>query len=233
MLMFYRYALASLIALFIVTLTACSTIPQQTPAQVGEILRNSQVTVNTIAQPIALAERTKAQALGNMVVSSIVGSVAGSAGSANSAQAMQANMNIAQSFSRELNRALPDVCKVEAGKGADLLLAKKLSDYFAEKTKDSANETYIIYVKPLQWELAYISMLTSQDYALNYHFQIGINKIEEGQQKPFYGYNCAGSASDKMPLDVWKENTYAQVNKNAEVIVNQCVDNYLRTIGLQ
>lgn len=85
---------------------------------------NSHIVVSPISKPAQLAERTKAQAIGNFVVSSVAGSVAGSAGDARKMQQLQSNMNIGQTFGRELSKALPDSYGVSAGKGADLALAK-------------------------------------------------------------------------------------------------------------
>ncbi len=85
---------------------------------------NSHIVVAPIAKPAQLAERTKAQEIGNFVVSSVAVSVAGSAGDARNMQQLQNNMNIGQTFGRELSKALPDSYAVGAGKGADLALAK-------------------------------------------------------------------------------------------------------------
>jgi hypothetical protein len=162
----YQFTLSSLIAFAV---TACSTTPAISEDALRETLLNSNVVVAPITKPAQLAERTKAQAIGNFVVSSVVGSVAGSAGDARNLQQLQNNMQIGQAFSRELSRALPDSYTVSDGKGADLALAKKLFDYFDNRpsaTAKASRELTITVNTPL-WELGYVSFLTSQDYAVN------------------------------------------------------------------
>jgi hypothetical protein len=228
---FFRYTpLAA--ALF---MTACSTTPTMSKAQLSDTLKTSAVKVLPINQPISLAERTKAQAIGKMVVSSVVGSVAGSAGSANSPQRFQENIEFGQTLTQQLNQSLPDSYKVEDGKGADLALSKKLSDYFAGKTQMPAETKagYTLSVKSVQWELAYISLLTSQDYALNYQFNIDLEENKDNKPKLVSSHQCQGSSTEEMPLEAWQASHYAAVDKSAEIIVAKCFNEYLNSVGLQ
>lgn len=227
----YRFILSELLAFAV---TACSTTPVTSQDALRDAVMNSNVVVAPISKPAQLSERTKAQAIGNFVVSSLVGSVAGSAGDASNFQQFQNNMEIGRAFSRELSRALPDSYAVSAGTGADLALAKKLSDYFGNRPWASvpAGRDLTIAVNTPLWELGYVSFLTSQDYALNYSLQVILLEQKEGKQQVIKTVNCGSSATDKMPLDNWKAENYKAVNASAEIIVNQCFNRFLAEFGL-
>lgn len=169
----HALALPVLLAL---TISACSTTPVTSQHALREAVLSSRVIVTPIAKPAQLSERTKAQAIGNFVVASVAGSVAGSAGNAANPQQFQNNMDIGRTFGNELSKALPTSYTVGAGQGADLALAKKLSDYFSSKTSPSAtaDRELSIAVNAQLWELGYVSFLTSQDYALNYQLQVSV-----------------------------------------------------------
>jgi len=228
----YKLTLSALLAL---TATACSTTPLTSKDALKDTILNSHIVVAPIAKPAQLAERTKAQAIGNFVVSSVAGSVAGSAGDARNMQQLQNNMNIGQTFGRELSKALPDSYAVSAGKGADLALARKLSDYFDNRSPASASagrELTIAVNTPL-WELGYVSFLTSQDYALNYHLQVTLLEQKEGKRQAIKTVSCGSTAKEKMPLENWKAENYKAVDASAAVIVNECFGRFLAETGLQ
>ena len=166
-------------------LSACATNTtiSATPDEIRNKIQRTHVAVLPIAQPAQLTEKTKAQAVGNFILSSVVSSVAGSAGGASNAQQFQANVNIANTFGNELSKALPTSYSVASGKGADLALAKKLSDYFVKSNPSlspAVQELSIAVSAPL-WELGYISFLGSDDYALNYQIQVSI--LEKSNEK--------------------------------------------------
>jgi len=227
----YQLTLSALLA---VATTACSTTPLTSKDALKDAILNSHIVVAPITQPAQLAERTKAQAIGNFVVSSVAGSVAGSVGDARNMQQLQNNMNIGQTFGRELSKALPDSYVVSAGRGADLALAKKLSDYFDHRAPVSAavgRELTIAVNTPL-WELGYVSFLTSQDYALNYQMQVILLEQKEGKQQAIKTVSCGSAAKEKMPLDNWKAENYKAVDASAAIIVNECFGRFLAEVGL-
>ena len=227
----------SLISLALITAfgsTACSSNPAMTSSQLKDHLRDSEVIVLPIKKPIQLAERTKAQAIGKMVVSSVAGSVAGSAGGAGNAQQMQANMQIGQSFGQNLQQALPDSYSVSAGQGLDITLAAKLAEFFsAHNNVGAKNQTLHIGITPRLWELGYVSMLTSHDYALNYNIDMTLAQKNGEKLSALKYVKCEGSAPEKMPLDSWKANHYEKVDTAAEVIINTCMSKFLSALELQ
>lgn len=225
----YQFILS---ALLVFAVAACSTTPVTSQDALRDAVMNSNVVVAPISKPAQLSERTKAQAIGNFVVSSVVGSVAGSAGDASNFQQFKNNMEIGRAFSRELSRALPDSYVVSAGTGADLALAKKLSDYFGNRPSAPAGRELTIAVNTPLWELGYVSFLTSQDYALNYSLQVILLEQKEDKKQVINTVNCGSSATDKMPLDNWKAENYKAVNASAEIIVNQCFNRFLAEFGL-
>lgn len=95
----FTFVLSASLAL---AMTACSTTPITPKSTLRDTVLNSHIAVTPIVNPAQLSERTKAQAIGNFVVSSAVGSLAASGGGAVNAQQMQANMQIAQSFNQNL-----------------------------------------------------------------------------------------------------------------------------------
>lgn len=187
-----------------------------------------------ITKPAQLAERTKAQAIANIVVSNIVGNVAANAGDARSLQQLQENMKLGQAFTMELQKSLPDNYKVGAGKGADLALAKKISNYLGSKVQATtpSNRALSIAVNTPLWELGYVSFLTSQDYALNYNLQVVLLEQKEGRQQAIKTVSCRSSAKEKMPLERWQAENYKAVDASAEIIVNECFSRFIAETGL-
>jgi len=214
--------------------TACSTAPVTPKNALKDALLNSHVAVTPITNPAQLSERTKAQAIGNMVVSSVVSSAVGSGIPAKNAQEMQQNMEVLQSFNQNLQQALPNSYTVADGRGADLALAKKLSDYLANQAQPSASsgrELSITVSAPL-WELAYTSLLLSQDYALNYQLRITLSEQKADKAQALKTVYCDATAPDKMPLDNWKADHYKAVDASAEKIVTTCFNQFLTETGL-
>lgn len=227
----FNFTLSALLAL---AMTACSTTPATPKSALREAVLNSHVAVAPIANPAQLSEKTKAQAVGNFVVASVVSSAVGSGAGAVNAQQMQANMQIMQSFNQNLQQALPNSYVVSAGKGADLALAKKLSDYLGSKAQSTTpnNRALSLAVNTPLWELGYVSFLTSQDYALNYNLQVSVLEQKEGKLQTLKTVSCASSAKEKMPLEKWKAENYKAVDANAEIIVNTCFRQFLAETGL-
>lgn len=221
-------------ALLLLAMTACSTTPAMPKNALKDVILNSHVVVAPIAKLAVLSEKTKAQALGNFVASTVVSSAIGSGATVGNAQQMQANMQIMQSFNQNLQQALPSSYKVSAGKGADLALAKKLSDYLGSKQQTTAsnNNDLSIAVNTPLWELAYVSFLTSQNYALNYNLQVSVLEQKNGKLQALKTVSCANSAKEKMPLESWKAENYKAVDASAEIIVQECFNQFLAETGL-
>ncbi|GGI53698.1 hypothetical protein GCM10011430_08720 [Oxalicibacterium solurbis] len=193
----------------------------------------SNVRVAPIETPARLTERTKSQAVGNFLISSVVGSVAGSTGNAGNMQQMQANMEISRAFSENLSRTLPQNYAVESGRGVDLALAKKMSDYFDASTGalPKTQELYISVSAPL-WELGYTSFLTSEDYNLSYGLNLNVQEKLNDQLNPVTAISCSGVAKETMPLEAWQADDYKNVNVAAEAIVNKCFTQFMTAMGL-
>jgi len=228
-------ALASaLTTCFFLSACATNTTITVTPAEIRNKIQHAHVTVLPIAQPAPLTEKTKAQAVGNFIFSSVISSVVGSSGSASNPQQFQANVDIATSFGNELSKALPTSYSVASGKGADLALAKKISDYFAKSDPSSnpADQKLSIAVGAPLWELGYTSFLGSEDYALNYHIQVSVLEKSKDSTTPLKSVSCAAAAPEKMPLEQWQSNDYAALNASAQTIVDSCFKRFLTETGL-
>ena len=211
--------------------TACSTNPAMPSSELKQKLSNSKIIIVPINKPALLTERTKAQAIANMVVSSVVGSVVGSTGHAANMQQLQANMQIAQSFSQTLQQSLPDNYAIESGNGADLALAKKLFDFFGTEANgaNKNQELYISVATPL-WELGYVSLL-SGNYELNYNLNLAIQEKVEEKFRSIKTVSCTGPFKENMPLDDWKSDNYKKVDIAAGAIVDECFNKFLTAIN--
>lgn len=224
----------ALLASLAFAMTACSTAPVTPKSELSEALLNGRVVVAPIAKPAQLSERTKAQAIGNFAVATVVSSAIGSGAGAANMQQMQANMEVMQSFSKDLQQALPNSYVVSAGKGADLALAKKISEYLVGKKQSAtpSNRELSLLVNAPLWELGYVSFLTSQDYALNYNLQVSVLEQKEGKLRMLMAISCTNSAKDKMTLDKWKADNYKAVDESATTIVQECFNQFLADTGL-
>ena len=230
----HHFIACALVSNMLLSACATTTTTSKSSAELKDMILHANVTVLPIEKPTQLAERTKAHAIGNMIVSSVAGSVAASSGSAANPQQFQNNMEIGRTFSDELSKSLPTSYTVGSGKGADLALAKKLSEFFVKNGQSQGNgnrELSISVTAPL-WELGYISLLTSQDYALNYSLQVQLIEKLDGKTNTLKTVSCSSSAKEKMPLDQWKSEDYAAVNVSAQVIVNTCFNKFLTETDL-
>ena len=235
--MLHRITLALLLAL----LSSCASAPALHGSDLNDKIHHNYIVVNSINHPAALSERTKAQAVGKFVVASVVSSVATS-GNINTKpgdiqalrNAANANMQIGMELNKQLTQALPDSYKVSAGTGADLAIAKKISDYFANKGKpDAYLDPKVLHINVVSqtWELAFISFLTSQNYALNYSFLVNLGEDIDGKEKIISSTSCAGKSEKEIPLDSWKNNNYSDVDIEAEKIVEKCYQEIISVLG--
>ncbi|GGI20440.1 hypothetical protein [Oxalicibacterium faecigallinarum] len=227
-----KQTIKSILVVSLVMLAGCASKPVVSTVPLKERMAGSRVFVMPVDKPVQLSERNKSQAVGNFMLSSVAGSVLGSGGGAANMQQLQANMQISQAFSQQMNKALPQSYAVDAGKGVDLALAKKVSDYFIAANPADANAKELhIFVSASRWELGYISMLTSQDYNLNYGLNLNIQEKVNDKFQLVSTLSCSGIAKEKMPLDVWKADNYKNVDVAAEVIINDCFKQFMTSIG--
>lgn len=217
-------------------LTACSTAalrPQLSDDEMRAKLRSSRVVVHPVSQPIMLSERTKAQATGNFLFSSLLSSAVGSAGAAGNPRAMQANADIAQTFGQQMNQALPADSTVAHGAGVDGVLAARLAEYFSGmETAPASGDEVVIDVSARKWELGYESYLGSSDYALTWHFDAVASALQPEGVHVLKSASCQGKSTRRMPLDDWRADDYREVDAAAEDIVASCFDVFLKGLAL-
>lgn len=218
----------TLSATLLLGLTACATTPRPTPAQIGQTLLSGRVVVSPIPTPIRLSEKTKAQAIGNVVATSMLGSALGGG-----------HVEASKVFAETAAHALPDSYRIAAGAGADLALAKRFSDYFSAGSPGSgmSDGHYLLTVKAEKWELGYVSFLASQDYALSYLLRVRVEEIRGGKRSRIAQYDChnLGRESEqatKLPYETWRAGGYKALDEEAEKIVGECYQQGLRELGL-
>lgn len=231
------------LSLISLALTGCATASNtnNTYFSLKEQMDNGLLTVSPIDHPAKLAERTKAQAFGKFVVNSVVSSVAASANAGSypktmNAQTMNNNMQDSMQFGQQVGSqfsgALPDSYKVDAGNGTDLAIAKKLSEHVLTSQNKAATPKYLLQVGAPVWELAYVSFLSSQDYALNYNFTAVVYDAEEAKHQVVSQAYCKGTAKELMSLEAWHADNNKRLNQSAEAIVDECYNKLVAGLGI-
>jgi len=225
----------TLLALLTLGLSACSAPSVKPHFAVKNLLLDSTIKVAPIDKPKQLSERTKGQALGKFVASSVVGNLAVGGGDTSSIEAMNASLEISKQVSQAVHNNLPDSYTIDSGAGADLALAKKLSDYFSGRTPSTTpnDRVLTLVVSASLWELGYVSFLTSDDYALNYGLKIALMEKQEDKWHHLKSVGCGRTASEKMPLEEWKAESYQAVDENAKLVVDACFNKFLTETSLQ
>ena len=220
----------------LLALVGCATSPQQVsglnPDELKARLERSSVSVRPVSAPIQLLERTKGQAVANFIVASVVSSAVGSGATPRSASEMQANMQISQDFGQQLNQALPTGVESESGSLVDVRLAKRLSERFKPTPEERQEAPIELVVSATQWELAYESFFTSDDYTLSYALGVSVIERSTEKQKSLKHIYCQGRAPEKMSLDAWKADDQAALIKVADRIADECVQKTLSSLGL-
>lgn len=206
-----------------VFLAGCAATPKPTPVQLGELLKTARVTVAPIERPIRLAERTKAQAVGGVVMASVLGTALGGG-----------NVEASRVFAETTGQMLPASYRIENGAGADLALAKKFAERFAAAPEAPARQ-YVLSVSAQKWELGYVSFMTSQDYALSYQFTLRLSENRNGKlvtvAEPSCGNLKRNNQPPHLPLEAWQADNYKALNAEAERIVEQCYQSGLMELG--
>ncbi len=211
-------------------LGACASAPvvNKTPEELRAQIMQRQISIAPIKTPIRLSEKTKAQAVGNFVIATVVSSVATSGGGS-----VDSQMQIGQDLSRNLQNHLPDNMSVAGGQGVDLALAKKWSDYFAkQENANNAEKKARLTIEAKNWTLEYTSFFGSSDYALNYHLQIALLEDAPEGKNALGGFSCIGTAEKKFTLEEWQLENYRAVDQEALKIVEQCFSQTLQRFGL-
>lgn len=221
----------------LLALVGCATTSTQIPELNGEELKDrlhhSTVSIRPVTAPAKLVERTKGQAVGNFLFASVVSSVATSGAGAQSASELQANTQIGQTFSQQLNEALPTGSEAEGGYAVDTLLAKRLSERFSVVRDLPTALPVELTVSTIRWELSYESFLGSSDYSLGYALEVRAVGQDTDKPRTLKSVRCQGTAPEKMSLDEWQSDRYAAVGKAANEIADKCFQQTMKVFGLE
>jgi hypothetical protein len=227
----------NLLILYFLALSGCATTsPRVAELNVEEFkdrMRHSVVSVRPLTEPVKLVERTKGQAVGNFLFASAVSSAATSGANARSMSELQANAQIGQTFSSNLNEALPTGTEAEGGRGVDTLLAQRLNERFSVVPDLPTAPPVELVVSALRWELAYESFLGSSDYSLAYELVVRAVGHDTDKPKTLKSAGCRGNVPEKMPLDAWRSNDYAAVGKAAREIADKCFQQTMTAFGVE
>ena len=227
----------NLLILYAVALSGCATtssrVSELNVEEIKDRICHSVVSVRPLSGPAKLVERTKGQVIGNFLFASAISSAAMSGASVRSTSELQANAQIGQTFSSNLNEALPTGSEAEGGHGVDALLAKRLNERFSVVPDLPTAPPVELFVSALRWELAYESFLGSSDYSLAYELAVRAVGLDADKPKTLKSVGCQGSVPEKMPLDAWRSNDYAAVGKAAREIADRCFQQTMTAFGLQ
>jgi hypothetical protein len=229
------YAISTAIILSM-AITGCGNQPELTKNDLQNKTKVSNLYVMPIQTPVKLAERTKAQAIGNALVGVAVGTALGSNTGARTPNELANNTKIAMNFSKIVAHALPDSSIVDQGGGIDMLIANKMSSYVSEKYPNDPKKQKKLYlsVNTPRWEIGFKNMF-SEDYYLNYHITSSIIEKDENENEKVIDLTkaeCRGTYDKSMPLDDWKANNYKEVQSASEMISEQCYEQLVGTLSI-
>jgi len=225
------------ILLCLLALAGCVSSPPRVAELSNEELKTrlqaSTLVVRPVVRPAKLVERTKSQAVGNFLLSSVVSSVAMSNTGARTPAEFQSNMQIGQEFGKGMNEALPTSFESEFGHGADVFLVKRLSERFPPPSLPSDAETIELVVSSTKWELGYDSFFGSGGYALS--SELEVRAIEPGSPNPrtLRSYHCQQNIPERMALDEWRADNYTAIDQAAERISEKCFQLTLMALGIE
>lgn len=222
-----------LIAPLFILLSACATTTDKkgmAPEEIKTKLENSQVIVQWVEKPIPLVERTKSKAVGNFIIATVASSALGAGTSGNA----QASAQITQSFSEQLNQALPTGEIVDGSIGIDHVMVQKLAERFQNwhPKNTEAPGDIVISVQASHWELGYLSFFDS-DYGLNYQLRITAQEKQAEGEQVLKALVCRGQADTKMPLEAWQAEHYKAVSVASLAIADTCLQQLMAEMGLQ
>jgi len=226
-----------LVLVSVLMLAACVT----TSPRVAELsnedlkarLQNTAVVVRPVTQPAKLVERTKSQAVGNFLISSILSSAMMTNTGARSPAEFQNNAKIGQQFGQDLNSALPTGRETDSGEGVDRYLVDLLADRFPVRQPLPDAGSIELVTSMLQWELGYESFVGNTAYALSYGVEV--RAIETGASQPITlrSHRCSEKVQQTMTLDEWHADNDAAIKRVAETLAKKCYRTTLMALGVE
>jgi len=228
--------LASLLS-SLVLLAGCVTsqprVAELSNEELKTRLEGSSVIVRPVVSPAKLVERTKSQAVGNFLLSSIVSSIAVSNTGARTPAEFQTNMKIGQDLGQGMNEAMPTGSESDVAHGTDVFLVKRLSERFPPVSSSTDASAVELIVSSTKWELGYESFTGSSGYVLS--SEVEVRAIEPASPAPrtLRSYRCPEKSPDTLTLDEWRAENYAAINRAAEKIAEKCYRLTLMALGLE
>lgn len=226
-----------LVLVSVLVLSGCATtnprIAELSNEALQERLQSSVVVVRPVAQPAKLVERTKSQAVGNFLLSSLVSSAMMTDTGARTPAEFHNNMKIGQEFGQNLNAALPTGRETDAGQGVDRYLVDRLTARFPTPDPIPAAGLIELIVSQLQWELAYESFLGSSAYSLS--SSVEVRAVEAGGSSPvtLRSHRCSEKAQETHSLDEWHADDNAAIRHVADALAEKCFRTTLMALGIE
>ena len=243
------------------TTLACLLAPSAFAGLFGptkNLLRGDQLTDKLATQPVvfisagsSLQTQTKGAAIGAFLLSTVLSSAmaSGGGGGAMNAQQMQNNMqanaNIAQSFSQGLTPVLNQAAAKMASKpsgqvakdGPVAVISQQLiASLSAESKFKLATEATAptptdlqFKVEQILWKLDFSMM--SSDYSLLY--QTDVSVYQKSSDTLFFTDSCKGESPKKMPLETWQQNDFAAVADAATALGKVCAEQFVKNLGFK
>jgi len=209
-------------------------------------LRSAPVVLNVRGNLLHI--RSKGGEVGGFLLGLVAGSAmaSGTTNPGASAQQMQANMQIATTFSQNVNSAVISAAEAQAAKpraqvakeGPVLAVSQELLASLSQvpqlniatagaERSASAADLQLTVSQP-QWQLDY-SMLSS-DYTLRYN--VSVQLYQKESDTIYFKESCQGEYGEKMPQEEWERDEFGALQNASREIAKRCAAELQGKLGL-
>lgn len=213
------------------TLAGCATQP--TGVSVDQIakIREQGLAIGDVKAAPSVALKTKGQAIGSMVLSTVAASVVASNPSSISPQGMQEAQQAGMAAGSVTQSTLAAIGnQVSQTQTPGAAMAAAINESLSRINLRSDGAAYHVDIKQTTWLLSYDSMFGSDNYRL--HWQLNAS-VRDHANKVVMTSVCQGDGDTKQALDAWKADDYAKVKDAARQVGETCARQFMGDIGLR
>jgi hypothetical protein len=213
------------------TLTACASQPTGVSLDQAVKFREQGLVVGDVKGAAKIALKTKAQAVGSFVLSSVAASAVASTPASISPQGLQEAQEGGMAAGYVTQRTLDAIGNhVQQAQTPATAMAAAIHRSPDALEVHAGNAAYHVEIKQTLWLLSYDSMFGSDNYRL--HWQLNAS-VRDGADKIITTSVCQGDGDTKQALDAWKANDYAKVQDAAREVGENCARQFMGDIGLR
>jgi hypothetical protein len=212
------------------TLAGCATQPTGVSLDQVTKIREQGLAIGDVKGASSVALKTKGQAIGSMVLSTVAASVVASNPSSISPQGLQEAQEAGMAAGDVTRRTLDAIGNhVSQTQTPSAAMAAAINDSLSKMNMRSDNAAYHVDIKQTTWLLSYDSMFGSDNYRL--HWQLSAS-VRDNANKVVMTSVCQGDGDAKQALDAWKADDYAKVKDAARQVGETCARQFMGDIGL-